>query len=122
MDNIIGWFEIPASDLERAKGFYGKVFGVELRDADFGNDEMAMFPSNIQNVFRAIVKGEMRTPNSEGILVYFLGGKDLATPLSRVERAGGKVIFPKTLIMPEAGYFAIVLDTEGNKVGIHSKE
>ncbi len=122
MENIIGWFEIPATDMQRAKDFYSIVFGVELKDAGYGDDEMALFPSDNQNVSGAIVKGEMRVPDSNGVLIYFRGGKDLELPLSRVEDAGGKVLFPKTLIMPEAGYFAIFLDTEGNKIGIHSME
>ncbi len=122
MENIIGWFEIPVTNLERAKTFYQDVFGYELQDGGFGNDEMAMFPSNNQNVSGALVKGENRTPGENGVLIYFHGGKDLEVPLSKVGDAGGSILFPKTLIMPEAGYFAIFLDSEGNQIGIHSMQ
>lgn len=81
---------------------------------------MAFFPSDMKNVSGAIVKGEHRKPGTGGVLIYFNGGEDLNIPLSKVEEAGGKVIFPKTLIMPEAGYFAILTDSEGNKVALHS--
>ncbi len=120
MENIISWFEIPAVNLKRAISFYSKVLDIELTEGGFGEDEMAFFPSDMKNVSGAIVKGKNRTPKEDGTLIYFNGGEDLNIPLGRVEESGGKVIFPKTLIMPEAGYFAIFIDSEGNKVAIHS--
>ena len=120
MEDIIGWFEIPVSDLVRSKEFYNTIFDIELIDGGFGDEDMAMFPSDMENVSGALVMGENRHPNSNGVLIYFKGGKDLDNILIKVEQAGGKIIIPKTLIMPEAGYFGIFSDTEGNTIGIHS--
>ncbi len=120
MENVISWFEIPALDLRRAITFYSKVLDIKLTEGGFGEDKMAFFPSDMKNVSGAIVKGKNRTPNADGTLVYFNGGEDLNIPLARVEEAGGKIIFPKTLIMLEAGYFAIFIDSEGNRVAFHS--
>ncbi len=120
MDNIISWFEIPALDLQRAITFYSKVLGIELTEGGFGEDEMAFFPSDMKNVSGAIVKGNRSNPKDDGALIYFNGGDDLNIPLNKIEDAGGKIVSQKTLIMPEAGYFAIFIDTEGNRVAIHS--
>jgi len=120
MQNIINWFEIPAKNLKRAMDFYRTILAVELTEGGFGEEEMAFFPSDMKNVSGAIVKGENRNPSREGVLVYLNGGDDLNNTLARVEGAGGEVLYPKTLIMPEAGYFAIFRDTEGNQVALHS--
>ncbi|MBI4931185.1 MAG: VOC family protein [Bacteroidetes bacterium] len=120
MENIISWFEIPAHNLDRAKKFYQSILGLELKDGGFGSDEMAFFPSDLKNVSGAIVKGEHRRPHNDGVLVYLNGGNNLNNILSKVNSAGGKVLVEKTLILPEAGYFGIFFDTEGNQIGIHS--
>ena len=120
MENIISWFEIPVYNLKRAKNFYAAILDCELTDGGFGNDEMVLFPSDTKNISGAIVKGEHRRPNNDGVLIYLNGGNDLNDILSKVNSAGGKVLIEKTLIMPEYGYFAIFFDTEGNRIGIHS--
>jgi predicted enzyme related to lactoylglutathione lyase len=56
------------------------------------------------------------------VAIYLNGGDDLSVMLGRVEPAGGKVIFPKTLISEDNGFFAIFADTEGNAVGLWSKK
>jgi len=120
MEDIIGWFEIPVSDLVRAKKFYNTILNIDLRDGGFGDEEMAMFPSDMKNVSGALVMGPTRLPNAQGVLIYFKVGEDLDKVLSKVENAGGQIIVAKTLIMPEAGYFGIFMDTEGNNIGLHS--
>ena len=120
MDNIISWFEIPAHNIKRSKSFYAEILNTELIDCGFGSDEMAIFPSDGKNVSGAVVKGEHRRPHTDGVLVYLNAGNDLNHILSKVNTAGGKVLFEKTLIMPEYGYFGIFFDTEGNRIGIHS--
>lgn len=120
MENIISWFEIPAGDFERAKRFYGEILNIDFHDGEFGSERMAFFPSDAANVSGAIVLGQYRAPHSDGVLVYLNGGDDLNIVLSRIEAAGGKVLIAKTLISPEMGYFGIFLDSEGNKLGVHS--
>jgi predicted enzyme related to lactoylglutathione lyase len=81
---------------------------------------MAMFPMTPEDVSGAIVQGEGYVPSTEGALLYLNGGDDLSAVLGRVESAGGKVVLPKTSIN-EYGFMAFFTDTEGNKVGLHSR-
>lgn len=120
MKNVITWFEIPVHDIGRAKAFYEKILGVELEEGGFGSDVMAFFPTEGEYVSGALVLGEHRRPTGDGTLVYFDGGDDLDEVLARVEDAGGRIHVPKTLITPEAGYFGLFFDSEGNRLGVHS--
>lgn len=118
MKNWVNWFEIPAVDFERATAFYSTLFGIELQVVEMYDTKMGMFPS--EGGGGAVVKGEDYTPSATGTLLYLNGGDDLSGPLAKVEDAGGKVIVPKTNIGPDMGNFAIFMDTEGNKVALHS--
>jgi len=120
MAHAINWFEIPAKNFERAKAFYEAVLGIEMH-LPFPNMKYAMFPANMQNgeIGGGLVEEEGYEPSQNGPLIYLNGGNDLNTPLSRVESAGGKVIMPKTSI-GENGFMARFIDTEGNKVALHS--
>jgi predicted enzyme related to lactoylglutathione lyase len=119
MANALNWFEIPASDIKRAGKFYGTILGADLTIAEMmPGYQMAMLPGE-DGVGGALLQGEGYTPSTEGSLVYLNGGEDLAVALGRVEGAGGKVLVPKTSI-GENGFFAFILDSEGNKVGLHS--
>lgn len=120
MQHMINWFEIPAADFDRALRFYGAVLDAPLDTMDMDGARMGMFPSDGRNVSGAIVHGEDYVPGTAGALVYLSGGEDLSPALARVVAAGGTVIVPKTRISPEFGYFALFLDSEGNRVGLHS--
>ena len=69
----------------------------------------------------AIVYGEGYIPTKDGVKVYLNAGNDLNVVLNRVEKAGGKVALPKTLVAPDLGYFAMLEDTEGNRISLHSR-
>jgi hypothetical protein len=120
MANVINWFEIPVSDIDRASKFYGSVLDGELNKMDMMGTQMAFLPMEGEGVGGALCQSEMYKPTSDGAVIYLNGGEDLSTPLSRVEGAGGKVVLPKTKISDEIGYFAFFMDTEGNKVAFHS--
>lgn len=123
MANIIGWFEIPVTDIDRAVKFYCRVFGYEtLQRMNFGGFEMAFFPMNGEDVSGALCKGEHYVPTQEGVLIYFSAEPDLIEALERVEPAGGKVVMPKKIISEEYGYMALFLDSEGNRIAIHSSK
>ena len=122
MKNMINWFEIPATDFDRAKMFYEKIFDAKIEAQDMMGFKMGFFPYFEGKVSGAIVKGEGYAPNMAGALVYFNGNPDLNTVLNRVAGAGGKVLVPKTQITPEIGHFAIFTDCEGNKVALHSQQ
>ncbi|MEW5989086.1 MAG: VOC family protein [Chloroflexota bacterium] len=121
MTNVINWFEIPASDFGRAVKFYGEILGKELMTMEAGGGPYAMFQTDGEGVGGAIAQGEFYTPSDKGVTIYFSCGEDLSPVLGRVEAAGGQVVMPKTLIDEENGYFAFFMDTEGNRVGLHSR-
>ena len=120
MANALNWFEIPATDIGRATQFYNSVLATELQTmSDMPGDYvMAMFPAE-DGVSGAVIAGEGYTPSAEGSVIYLNAGADLSDSLGRVEAAGGQIIQPKTDI-GENGFIAYLLDTEGNKVGLHS--
>ena len=120
--NALNWFEIPVTDFERAKAFYSKIFDFEMPSMPMGNTMMGFLLNDQEGggVGGAIVHGEGYVPSQQGTTVYLNGGSDLTVVLNRIEKAGGKVVVPKTKISDDYGFFAIFVDTEGNKVGMHS--
>src|SRR5690606_8726320 len=117
---LINWFEIPASDFDRALNFYKSILQIEISELAMFGSRMGMFPSHGQNVSGAIVQGEDYSPSTSGILVYLNGGNDLQVVLNRIESINGTIIMPKTQISPDMGYFALFMDSEGNKIALHS--
>jgi len=124
MNNAISWFEIPATDLTRAQKFYETIFGITLNPLDLPNIKMRMFPIDdmITGVSGAVVdSGGFHKPSAtDGPLIYLNGNPDLQLVLDKVEAAGGKIMVPKTEISPEYGCMAVIIDTEGNRIGLHS--
>ncbi|MFZ1528583.1 MAG: VOC family protein [Ferruginibacter sp.] len=123
-NNAISWFEIPSTDLERATKFYESIFEISLIPVDMPMIKMRMFPiEDMENgVGGAVVdSGGFHKPSmTEGPLIYLNGNPDLQQVLSKVEAAGGKILVPKTEISPEYGFMAVIFDTEGNRIGLHS--
>lgn len=122
-NNVVGWFEIPVSDMERAIRFYETVFGFKLERHKMGPLDMAWFPFlDAPGAPGSLVfHEEFYKPSQDGALIYFTAHSgDLQNELSRIEPAGGKVLVEKTLISEEIGYMAVFLDSEGNRVALHS--
>ncbi len=142
---MVGWFEIPVSDMDRAVKFYNEVFQIKIAVHNMGELIMGWFPmaedpeakgasgSLVYHkefykpskegalVYFTSRKEEFYKPSKEGVLVYFTSRKgDIKDELSRIEKAGGKILKPKTQISPDHGYMALFLDTEGNRVALHS--
>ena len=121
--NAISWFEIPATDLNRAQQFYETIFGTSLTALDLPNIKMRMFPlENMMDVGGAIVdSGGFHKPSAtDGPLIYLNANPDVQIVLDKVEAAGGKIMVPKTMISPEYGFMAVIIDTEGNRIAFHS--
>jgi predicted enzyme related to lactoylglutathione lyase len=118
--HTLSWFEIPVTNFTRAKAFYEAVLGRSIEPMTMGPITMGFLSTDPTAVSGAIVLGEGGTPSQLGTVVYFNGGDDLAPMLARVMKAGGSVVVPKTEIGNDFGYFAHFVDTEGNKVGLHS--
>lgn len=121
MLNAINWFEIPVKNFSRAKVFYEAVLGEAIQEMPHPQLKYGMFLADMQNggVGGGLVEGEGFEPSMTGALIYLNGGDDLSIPLSKVEAAGGKIILPKTSIGPN-GFMAYFVDTEGNKMALHS--
>jgi len=122
MNNLISIVEISITDFPRAVKFYQTILGVTIQEMDMDGNKMGIIPNEEGTVNVVLIKGNDYKPSSDGALVYFNAGKDLQPMLDRVEQNGGKVIVPKTQISPEMGSFALFIDTEGNKVGLHSAQ
>ncbi|THU41599.1 VOC family protein [Niastella caeni] len=125
--NVVTWFEIPVTDIDRAKTFYETILDIAMVKRADGNDESVFFPYN-PNVVQAtsgrvtgvLSKTERNKPAIQGTMVYINASPDLQLVVDKVEKAGGKVIVPRMEI--PAGFIAIIIDTEGNKVGLHAEK
>jgi len=119
LKDYVSWFEIPAINFDQAVYFYNHIYGIDMEI--YKNEEYAMgfFPAE-KGVGGAVVAGPASVPSEFGPLIYLNGGDDLNDVLSKVEEAGGRIVMAKTLILDESGYFAIFLDSEGNKLALHS--
>ena len=124
MKNAISWFEIGTTNLERATKFYETILGITLTPLDLPNIRMRMFPLDdmMTQVGGALVdSGGFHKPSAtDGPLIYLNGNPDVQLILDKVEKAGGKIMVPKTMISPDYGYMAVIMDTEGNRIGFHS--
>lgn len=117
--NALNWFEIPVSDLDRAARFYGEVLDVEMAPQDaFPDKPMSMFPVTA-GIGGALVVADGHQPAQDGTIIYLNAQPDLRPALDRVEQAGGVVTLDKTSVSP-FGFLAHFIDTEGNRVGLHS--
>lgn len=120
LKDYVSWFEIPAVNFQQAVDFYNHIYGFDMEKNFDGNYAMAFFPAN-NGIGGAIVAGPGSTPSDTGPLIYLNAGDDLDPILKKVEEAGGRIVMTKTLINEESGYFAIFIDSEGNKLALHSK-
>ncbi len=114
----ITWFEIPATDLQRAKRFYEAIFETELKVMDFGGP-MAIFPYENPGIGGCIVAGGTH-PSPHGTLIYLNAEGRLDRTLELLESAGGRVDTSKMKVSDDIGYVAHFIDSEGNRVGLHA--
>lgn len=124
MKHAISWFEIPATDIERAQTFYETLFQIKMINMDFPGVKMRMFPLDdpMDGVGGTIIdSGGYHKPSAtDGPLIYLNGNPDVQIFLDRVEPAGGKIIILKREISSEFGFMAAFTDTEGNRIALHS--
>ena len=125
MKNSINWFEIPVKNFDRAKKFYSTIMSVEItvmpQNPQMPPMKYGFLPFDMkEGVGGGIIEADGYEPSQKGALVYLNGGDDLSKPLAKVEKAGGKILVPKTSLGPN-GFMAQFLDTEGNKIAFHSK-
>jgi predicted enzyme related to lactoylglutathione lyase len=124
MKHAISWFEIPVTNIDRATAFYEAIFGISLFPMDIVKVQMRIFPTDDPATgiggALAYAPGFYEPSETAGPLIYLNGNPDVQQILDRVEGAGGKILVPKTPIGPDYGFMGIFLDTEGNRIGLHS--
>ncbi|MDH5232653.1 MAG: VOC family protein [Gammaproteobacteria bacterium] len=118
--NPVNWFEIPTSDLNRAKDFYEAILGFDLTPSEMGPLKMAWFPmlAESSGSTGSLVQAEGYTPSHAGSMVYFHVDNIEAT-LAKVTDNGGEVLMPKMSI-GEFGFVSHFQDSEGNRVALHA--
>jgi uncharacterized protein len=118
MEKLISWVEIPTADFDRAVKFYNKILNLQMKGEDYGTEKMAYFPTGEG----AIVQSEGYAPSKNGVIVSLLVPDSIDLTVARIEENGGKLTQPKTRIEAEGmGYFAVFMDSEGNRMGLHEK-
>lgn len=119
--NAINWFEIPATNIARAKKFYETIFEITMDEMEMPGMKYAMFPFNPMKakVAGGLAQSPMHQPGTTGAIIYLNANPDLQNVLNRVEAAGGKVTMPKTSI-GQNGFMAFFIDSEGNSMALHS--
>ena len=116
---IIWWFEIPASDIKRARKFYEEILRIKMDYEDNGVYKTAFFPLFGDHIGGAIVQGQGYTPSGDGSKIFLNAHPNVQDILDRIEPAGGEILVPQS---PSGqGNYAWFKDTEGNKVALYAK-
>jgi hypothetical protein len=115
---IITWFEIPAGDLKRAQRFYGELLHTEFKIERMGLSTMAVFPRD--SGVGGCLTSDSSAPGAAGSIVYLKVDQAMDDVLQRVDALGGRIVWCKTELPGGMGYYAHILDTEGNRIGLHS--
>jgi uncharacterized protein len=119
-NDAITWFEIPATDLKRATHFYETMLSSPLKHEAMGPYQMAVFPHESPGVGGCLVHGDGYRPSADGNLVYVNASPSIDAALARATAVGAQVALPKTALPGGMGFYAHVIDSEGNRVGLHA--
>lgn len=121
MKNVVTWFEIPVTNMQRAKAFYSAVMVTNFKDNDMDGFKMSVFDHEEDAVSGMLVEAKGYEPSKTGAVIYLNGGDDLSLFLDRIVEQGAEILVPKTAINEgECGYFAQFSDSEGNRLGLYS--
>ena len=120
--SAITWFEIPVTDFDRARRFYGAIFETTLREERFGPGRIAVFAYERPGIGGCLDENSESRPGTLGTIVYLDAAGRLDRTLDLVEGAGGRIASPKTALPPGMGFVAHSVDTEGNRVGLHATQ
>lgn len=122
MNSYISIFEIPAKDLKKAITFYESILDIKIEKMELQGIKMGVLPYENQQVTGLIVEAQGYEPSTNGITVYLNAGEDLQIILDKIVKNGGKILIPKTPHADGNGFFAIFIDSEGNKMGLNSEK
>lgn len=119
MANQIVWCDIPVNDLDRAIKFYGGVLGQLVAKHTMEGMSFGLLPDADNGVSGCLVLGDEHKPSTSGPMIYLNCDQRLDAAIATVEQNGGKILKPKHQIGPH-GFRALILDSEGNRVALHS--
>lgn len=119
-NSYVSLLEIPATDLSRAVNFYQSILDLKIEIVEMPEMKMGILPYENQVVTAVLVQADGYIPSADGVTIYLNGGDNLQVILDKVEKNGGKILTPKTQHADESGFFALFLDSEGNKIGLNS--
>jgi predicted enzyme related to lactoylglutathione lyase len=120
MKNLVSIIEIPTADFKRAIKFYKTILNIDIEEMTMGDSTLGVFPSDGDVVNIVLIRSDDYTPSDKGVLIYLSVDGDLQPTLDAITKNGGKILIPSTEISPEMGNYATFIDTEGNKLGLHS--
>ena len=118
--NLLGWTDIPVTDLDRASAFYSKVLSEPVTMQEMGEYKFGLLPHSSDGVSGCLAKGDDNKPSRTGPLIYLSVNGRLYDAVKKVSENGGEVLKPKHPIGPY-GFRAVVVDTEGNRIALHSE-
>jgi len=119
MANQIVWCDIPVLDLDRAVTFYSAVLGQEVKKHEFPGTTVGVLPHRDGEVGGCLFTSAEETPTDKGVMIYLNANGRLDEAIAAVAPHGGKIVMPKHA-MGQFGFRAIVIDSEGNRVALHS--
>jgi predicted enzyme related to lactoylglutathione lyase len=119
MANQIVWCDIPVVNLERAIQFYSALLGAEVKKQEFPGMSVGILPHNDGEVGGCLFASDTEKPSDKGVMIYLNANGRLDDAIASAAANGGKVLQPKHPIGP-FGFRAIILDSEGNRVALHS--
>lgn len=119
MKNQFVWIDIPVINLDRALAFYSAVMGEKLTKESGPGFSFGLFPHSETNVAGCLTQSDDNKPSDKGPLVYLNTDGRIDRAIDAVKTNGGKILQEKHPI-GEHGYRAIIIDSEGNRVALHS--
>lgn len=120
--HAIDWFEIAVGDMDRAVAFYEALLGATIRRETIAGRALGVIKHHADAGGGCLILGDdVLHPSQSGALIYLNAGPSLDTALARVEAAGGRVTTRKVTLPGDMGCFAHIIDTEGNRVGLHAR-
>jgi hypothetical protein len=120
--DALNWFEIPVRDIERAQRFYETLLDISMRREQMAGQSLAVFPYAEGRVGGALVSGSMTgAPSLDGPVLYLDAGKSLDATLARAGELGARVLLSKVQLPGDIGAIAHVVDSEGNRLGLHQR-
>lgn len=121
MQSASTWFEIPCTQLAKAQAFYEAVLDCKMRPEAMGPSQGAVFPYEGEGNGGALLCGPSApVPGAMGTLIYLNAAPSLDAALARVLSAGGQIALGRQALPPGMGFFAHIIDLDGNRVGLHA--